>query len=147
MSTSADALVVRPATAEDAVEIVRLVLHLGHRIDAAGARRRIEELKLAGLPQLVATKGGQVIGFCGIHRITAVHRNAPVGRVTILIVDQNERGTGVGRQLLETAERHLRRDGCHLLEITSNDLLVDAHRFYEHLGYERTSNRFAKKLS
>ena len=40
----------------------------------------------------------------------------------------------------------LRAAGCGLVEVTSNAKRLRAHAFYERLGYERTSHRFAKQL-
>jgi GNAT superfamily N-acetyltransferase len=48
--------------------------------------------------------------------------------------------------LVEAAEEWMRRKGCALVEVTSNDRRAEAHAFYRHLGFERTSIRFFKKL-
>ena len=40
----------------------------------------------------------------------------------------------------------LRARGCAFLEVTSNRKLEKAHLFYEAIGYDRTSFRFAKAL-
>jgi len=63
------------------------------------------------------------------------------------VVDVPVRGRGVGRALVSAAEEVLAGEGCGLLEITSNVRRADAHAFYERLGYERTSFRFAKVVA
>ena len=76
-----------------------------------------------------------------------VHRDAPIGRISPLVVAEDAQGHGIGRMLVEAAEAWMRKKGCKLVEVTSNDRRAEAHAFYRHMGYERTSIRFAKKLS
>ncbi len=137
---------IRAARADDAEQLVDLIALLEHRVDAAGIARRIAALGVAGIPQLVAVDGDQIVGLCGLHLMTAIHRDAPVGRITILIVREDARGSGIGRRLVNAAEDLTRARGCAILEVTSNRKLEQAHRFYEAIGYERTSFRFAKAL-
>ena len=137
---------IRAARADDAEQLVDLMALLEHRVDAAGVARRIAAMSIAGLPQLVAIEADEVMGLCGLHLMTAIHRDAPVGRITILVVREDARGRGMGRMLVHAAEEILRARGCAFLEVTSNRKLEDAHLFYEAIGYDRTSFRFAKAL-
>ena len=139
-------MIIRDASEADAPALVRLIAQLDHQADAAGVAERIAQLAALGLPQLVAEEDGEVVALCGLHRMGTIHRPSPVGRVTILVVDESMRGKGIGAALLAEAEARLRALGCAMIEITSNNRLADAHRFYRHMGFDQTSQRFAKPL-
>jgi GNAT superfamily N-acetyltransferase len=139
-------LKIRDAKPGDAARLVELMKLLDHKVSEKGVRKRIAALAKERLPQIVATLDKNVVGLVGIHAMVAIHREKPVGRITILVVDENARDKGIGRMLTEAAEKRLRKLGCGMVEITSNDRLSRAHAFYRHLGYERTSMRFMKTL-
>jgi GNAT superfamily N-acetyltransferase len=135
---------VRAAKSSDA--LAELINFLGHEIDEKTVRKNLKALAKAGETPLVAVEGRSVIGLIGTHRTLTVHRPAPVGRITILVVAKDAQGRGIGTMLVAAAEEVLRRAGCQLVEVTSNERRAEAHAFYRHLGYERTSVRFMKKL-
>ena len=139
-------LKVRDAKPSDAGRLTDLIRTLGHEVDEKTVRKNLSRLKKAGELPLVATEDKAVIGLCGIHRMVAIHRTAPVGRITILVVDAKAQGRGIGGMLLDAAEQWCRKQGCVLIEVTSNDRLGRAHAFYRHMGFERTSIRFCKTL-
>ena len=119
-------LEIREACEADGEAIAGLISDLGHIMTADGVRDRINS-GLTGGPQLVATDEGRVIGLCGLHVMTVIHRPMPVGRITILEVAEEHRSQGVGRALVAEAECRLREAGCGMIELTSNERLVDAH--------------------
>jgi GNAT superfamily N-acetyltransferase len=137
---------IRDATPADSKVIAQLIKYLGHPIEQASVRKNVAKLgKLRETP-LVAVEGKAVVGLIGIHKTVTVHRPAPVGRITILVVAEEAQDKGIGRMLVEAAEQALRKAGCKIVEVTSNDRRTAAHAFYRHLGYERTSLRFMKEL-
>jgi GNAT superfamily N-acetyltransferase len=78
--------------------------------------------------------------------MTVLHRPKPVGRISMLVVAKDRRGHGIGAELVAAAEAWLGKQGCGLIEVTSNTKRMRAHAFYERLGYARTSYRFARTL-
>ena len=139
---------IRRAMARDAPELARLLTSLGHPTTSATIEAHWREWQSAGNVALVAERpDGTLSGVATLHHMLVLHRPRPVGRITALVVDAPVRGRGIGRALVAAAEEMLTSIGCGLLEITSNVRRADAHAFYEHLGYERTSFRFAKMLT
>jgi GNAT superfamily N-acetyltransferase len=139
-------LKVREAKPSDAGRLTELIEELGHEITEKQVRKNLAALKKSGEVPLVATLDKQVVGMCGLGRRVVIHRPAPLGRITALIVAKEAQGGGIGRMLVEAAEEWMRKKGCQLVEVTSNDRRTAAHAFYRHMGYERTSIRFFKKL-
>lgn len=138
---------IRDAKPGDAPRLVELVRLLDKEIDQKSLRTNLRLLEKSGETPLVATVGTEVVGLCGVSARVMVHRAAPIGRISPLVVAEEAQGHGIGRMLVEAAETWMRKKGCKLVEVTSNDRRSEAHAFYRHMGYERTSIRFAKKLS
>lgn len=56
------------------------------------------------------------------------------------------RGKGIGAMMVRYACDLAREQGCVLVQLTSNKVRVDAHRFYERLGFEATHLGFKLML-
>lgn len=139
-------LKIRQAKNSDALRLTELIQELGHEIREKQLRKNLAALSKAGEAPLVATLDDHIVAMCGIGRRVVIHRPAPLGRITALVVTKDSRRSGIGRAIVEAAEKWMREHGCELVEVTSNDRLTAAHAFYRHMGFERSSIRFFKKL-
>lgn len=137
---------IRDAKPSDAQRLVELIYELGHEIDEKAVRKNLKTLGKTGELPFVATLDKVVVGMVGRHAMVTVHRPAPVGRIPVLVVAKEAQGLKLGRMLVEAVEQWCRKKGCQIVEVTSNDRRAEAHAFYRHMGYERSSIRFFKKL-
>ena len=99
-----------------------------------------------GRAVLVAELDGAAVGCLTTSVMRVLHRPAPVGRISMMVVDEALRSRGIGAQLVRAAEEALAAQGCYMVEVTSHMRRTAAHRFYERLGYAKTSVRLAKEL-
>jgi GNAT superfamily N-acetyltransferase len=85
---------------------------------------------------IVADEGGAVIGTCQLTFTSSLSRGG-AERMTIeaVRIRRDRRGAGVGRSMMVWALDRARDRGCGLAQLTTDRRRVDAHRFYESLGF------------
>ena len=137
---------IRRAEQRDAAGLAQLIGQLGYTAAEPDVAERLAAMDTEGRVVLVAELDGEVIGCLSTSVMRVLHRPAPVGRISMMVVDGAHRSRGVGAQLVRAAEEALAAQGCYMVEVTSHLRRTEAHRFYERLGYERTSVRLAKEL-
>ncbi|MFI0215342.1 GNAT family N-acetyltransferase [Streptomyces lydicus] len=105
---------------------------------------------LAADPQqhlVVAVREGRTIGTLQLTVIPGLSRRGATRSIIEAVrIHRDERGTGLGSQLIEWAVAESRTLGCQMVQLTSDATRVDAHRFYERLGFEASHLGFKLAL-
>ena len=92
---------------------------------------------------VVVEADGEVIGTLQLSVLPSLpHRGALRGQLEGVHVRADHRGGGLGAALVGWAVDEARRRGCTLVQLTSQKRRVDAHRFYERLGFSRSHDGF-----
>ena len=136
-------LEIRPATADDVAAIVAMLAD-----DPLGAQRESPDdltpyltalERLAADPNqhlMVAVREGSVVGTLQLSIIPGLSRRGATRSIIEAVrIHADERGSGLGTRLIEWAIDESRRQGCQLVQLTSDSTRTDAHRFYERLGF------------
>ncbi|MFE7597236.1 GNAT family N-acetyltransferase [Streptomyces sp. NPDC057494] len=147
-------LEIRPATAEDLPAIVAMLAD-----DPLGAQRESPDdlgpyvtafERLAADPNqhvVVAVRGDKVVGTLQLTVIPGLSRKGTTRSIIEGVrIHSDERGSGLGTQLIEWAVAESERQDCRLVQLTSDVTRTDAHRFYERLGFEASHVGFKKSL-
>src|SRR3954466_9624943 len=136
-------LEIRPAALDDLSAIVGMLAD-----DPLGAQRESpDDLApyLAALERLssdpnqhlvVATREDRVVGTLQLTIIPGLSRRGSTRSIIEGVrIHADERGSGLGTRLIEWAIGESRRQGCQLVQLTSDNTRTEAHQFYERLGF------------
>jgi len=75
-----------------------------------------------------------------------LHFSSKTAEIVNLVVDENARNCGIGKELLMHVEQIAIGNGCVCIEVDSNKQREDAHRFYEREGFTNTHCKLMKGL-
>lgn len=133
-------MIVRCAQEQDAPRISLLISQLGFSLSIEQIEARINAYRESPRHALlVAEEEDQIEGLVAVAALEQMHAPHRAARISALIVDAQSRRKGVGRRLMETADRLACAWGCNTIEVTSGTRRAKdgAHDFYEHLGFIR----------
>lgn len=145
-------LIFREVQMGDATALAPLMDQLGYPIDEKTLRENIQKyLFLPTQKAWVAESAGQIVGCIAVAITNYFHRPGSFLRVIAMIVDQKYRRSGIGKILMNIAEKFAREQGCSHIELTSgmHRERLGSHKFYQSLGYTELNEikkYFAKKL-
>ncbi len=142
------------AAPEDAPDLARLAGQLGYPVNPgavaeaiAGMAGRDDEAVIVARDSSLLDVEGRVIGWTSVAVVR--HFYTPtVAEISGFVVDESCRKGGIGTLMMAEAERWAAAAGCPAIRLRANAIRLDAHRFYERLGFRRTKQQivFVKEI-
>jgi GNAT superfamily N-acetyltransferase len=147
--TNPSQLNIRAARAEDAAALSGLAHELEHPTTPEQVAERFVAASQLNTYALIVAElpSGDIAGFMELVVERLIDAESRVD-VAGLVVGESFRNRGIGRVLMNYAEKWAADRGCRIVHLRSNIKRVGAHAFYERLGYEnfKTQKAFRKIL-
>ena len=92
---------------------------------------------------IVAEANGEILGTLQISYLPGLPRFGMKRAILENVhIRGDQRGKGLGSDMVKWAIERSREAGCGMVQLTSNKTRLDAHRFYSKLGFEKTHEGF-----
>ena len=144
-----DAFLIRKARETDCPAIASLTEQLGYPSSSEATCERLKHILVSERDTvfLAHLPDKWVIGWIHAY-LTTILETDPYAEIGGLIVDESCRREGIGRLLIEQAERWAAERGCRAVSVRSNVVREGAHSFYPNVGYRmvKTQTTFRKDL-
>jgi GNAT superfamily N-acetyltransferase len=136
-------ITIREATQADSVSIARLAEQLGYAVAAGEISTRLALIREGGDERVLVAEGEQgVVGWTTCAAVTHIH-TCPYVLVSGFVVDQDQRGRGIGRELMKEVEAWARLKGLTSVRLNAHVKREAAHRFYEALGFQKVKEQYS----
>ncbi|HLO30781.1 MAG TPA: GNAT family N-acetyltransferase [Anaerolineales bacterium] len=95
---------------------------------------------------IVAERNGEVIGTLHLMFLPSVSFQGGLrAQVESVRVDQRFQSQGIGSEMMKWSIERAKQRGAHMMQLTTHQSRLDAHRFYERLGFK--GSHLGMKLS
>lgn len=128
-------ITIRHTTIADAAAINQLSAQLGYSIPLAQTEANITALADDRHNAILVAEGdGNVIGWLQVCYKLYLE-TGPFCEIVGLVVDEQQRGKGIGKQLVAAAIDWTRQTNATVLKVRTNVKRAGAHRFYQREGF------------
>lgn len=142
----------RDITIFDANEIQKISnFELGYDVDLDTVKKQIEKLTNDNKHNVIIgfenEQTRKIIGFVHAELYESLYMDTGLN-ILGLAVDSNFQGQGIGKKLMSAIEDYALKNNISFIRLNSNVRRVEAHKFYESIGYvcDKTQKRLIKKL-
>jgi GNAT superfamily N-acetyltransferase len=96
----------------------------------------------------IAKIGEEIVGsFALLIMDNLAHFGTPSAIVEDVVVAENYQNKGIGKKMMEFAMVKAKALCCYKMALSSNIVRIDAHRFYESIGFEKHGFSFKINLN
>ena len=143
---------IRKIKIEDAEAVQRLCnISLGYSVSVEIVMRQIKKLSEDVNHHYIYVyedEGLQtVVGFVHAEVYESLYSYASLNILGLAVLPEFQ-GKGIGKELMHYLEVNAKNDSVSFVRLNSADYRVEAHKFYESIGYvcDKTQKRFMKRL-
>jgi N-acetylglutamate synthase-like GNAT family acetyltransferase len=141
------ALSIRKAQQNDVNALSVLMTDLAcHNVTPDDMLNRLQFVAESKIDSLyICEEDGKILGLLGFRIRENLEEVSRFGEVSAIVVNAKEKRRGVGRFMMDYAEKLAREMGCKGTWLVSGFAREkEAHLFYKQLGYQTTGYRFVK---
>jgi GNAT superfamily N-acetyltransferase len=136
----------RQMSSEDSAAVAALSRQLGYPLSAEQVLQNINAVRGSkDHDAYVAVHNSHVVGWIGLVQ-TIMIESSPFCEINGLVIDENHRGKGIGKLLVEKAKQWAKEKGNDTLRLRCNVRRTEAHEFYRHLGFKEIKQQTAFSL-
>ena len=143
---------IRKIKIEDAESVQRLCnISLGYSVSVEIVMRQIQKLSEDVNHHYIYVYEDEelqtVVGFVHAEVYESLYSYAGLNILGLAVLPEFQ-GKGIGKELMHYLEVNAKMDSVSFVRLNSADYRVEAHKFYESIGYvcDKTQKRFIKKL-
>lgn len=143
-----EGLTIRAATKEDCWILHTMLCDLEKQVLDKAAFQKVFYGNLASeaVEYLIAEWEGRPIGMASCHIQWLLHHAGQVAEIQEMYVEPGFRSQGIGSDLVAGLVAFATVAGALHMEVTTNRIRLDTHRFYEREGFVNTHFKLIRKL-
>jgi len=130
---------IRLANFEDIPHLLPLMAQLGYPTSSKEFTKRFKIFtKLPGYGVAVACENSNIIGLVAWSKSSLFVSNTTRFHIEAIVLDQQYRGSGVGKKLMQFVEEMAKNSSPSIIDLTSGLRRAKdgSHEFYKKLGYQ-----------